>query len=160
MGPGTGYFANRLTGVCLRSLSWTAEQLTAFKNIVVLIGRYFPHKLIGPNISFVHFNNFCVLWTCFPWMLFVYEWQFLSSVPTELEISPSVPELSTILQHSQPLPIPTSDFVINTFAASYLNTHGLNNSCLKSLASTLVDLTFQSRALRSFSLNQLRNLSW
>ena len=50
-----------------------------------------------------------------------------------------------------------SDF--NTFAASYLNTQGLNNSCLKSPASTLVDLTFQSRALRSFSLNQLRNLS-
>ena len=48
---------------------------------------------------------------------------------------------------------------INTFAASYLNTQGLNNSCLKSLASTLVDLTFQSRALHSFSLNQLRNLS-
>ena len=47
----------------------------------------------------------------------------------------------------------------NTFAASYLNTKGLNNSCLKSPASTLVDLTFQSRALRSFSLNQLRNLS-
>ena len=48
---------------------------------------------------------------------------------------------------------------INTFAASYLNTQGLKNSCLKSPASTLVDLTFQSRALRSFSLNQLRNLS-
>ena len=48
---------------------------------------------------------------------------------------------------------------INTFAASYLNTQGLNNSCLKSPASTLVDLTFQSRKLRSFSLNQLRNLS-
>ena len=48
---------------------------------------------------------------------------------------------------------------INTFAASYLNTQGLNNSCLKSPASTLVDLTFQSRALRYFSLNQLRNLS-
>ena len=47
----------------------------------------------------------------------------------------------------------------NTFAASYLNTQGLNNSCLKSPASTLVDLTFQSRALHSFSLNQLRNLS-
>ena len=47
----------------------------------------------------------------------------------------------------------------NTFAASYLNTQGLNNSCLKSPASTLVDLTFQSRKLRSFSLNQLRNLS-
>ena len=45
---------------------------------------------------------------------------------------------------------------INTFAARYLNTQGLNNSCLKSPASTLVDLTFQSRALRSFSLNQLR----
>ena len=27
----------------------------------------------------------------------------------------------------------------NTFAASYLNTQGLNNSCLKSPASTLVD---------------------
>ena len=49
--------------------------------------------------------------------------------------------------------------VINTFAASYLNTQGLNDSCLKSPASTLVDLTFQSRALHSFSLNQLRNLS-
>ena len=48
---------------------------------------------------------------------------------------------------------------VNTFAASHLNTQGLNNSCLKSPASTLVDLTFQSRALRSFSLNQLRNLS-
>ena len=47
----------------------------------------------------------------------------------------------------------------NTFAASYLNTQGLNNSCLKLPASTLVDLTFQSRALRSFSLNQLHNLS-
>ena len=49
--------------------------------------------------------------------------------------------------------------IINAFAASYLNTQGINNSCLKSPASTLVDLTFQSRALRSFSLNQLRNLS-
>ena len=48
---------------------------------------------------------------------------------------------------------------INTYAASYLNNQGLNNSCLKSPASTLVDLTFQSRALRSFSINQLRNLS-
>jgi len=45
---------------------------------------------------------------------------------------------------------------INTLAASYLNTHVLNNSCLKSPASTLVDLAFQSRALRSFSINQLR----
>ena len=56
----------------------------------------------------------------------------------------------------------TSHFLkihLNTFAASYLNTQGLNNSCLKSPASTLVDLTFQSRALRSFSLNQLHNLS-
>ena len=48
---------------------------------------------------------------------------------------------------------------VNTFAASYLNNQGLNNSCLKSPALTLVDLTFQSRALRSFNLNQLRNLS-
>ena len=50
-------------------------------------------------------------------------------------------------------------FTINTFAASYLNTQGFNNSCLKSPASTVVDLTFQSLALRSFNLNQLRNLS-
>ena len=53
----------------------------------------------------------------------------------------------------------TAPVILNTFSASYLNTHGLNNSYLKSPASTLVDLTFQSRALRSFSLNQLRNLS-
>ena len=31
---------------------------------------------------------------------------------------------------------------VNTFAASYLNAQGLNNSCLKSPASTLVDLIF------------------
>ena len=57
------------------------------------------------------------------------------------------------------LNLKSQELVLNTFAASYLNTQGLNNSCLKSPASTLVDLTFQSRALRSFSLNQLRNLS-
>jgi len=38
---------------------------------------------------------------------------------------------------------------LNTFAASYLKSQGLNNSRLKSSASTLVDLTFQSHALRS-----------
>ena len=47
---------------------------------------------------------------------------------------------------------------INTFTA-IVDLSRFHNSCLKSPASTLVDLTFQSRALRSFSLNQLRNLS-
>ena len=47
---------------------------------------------------------------------------------------------------------------LNTFNA-VVDLSRFNNSCLKSPASTLVDLTFQSRALRSFSLNQLRNLS-
>ena len=47
---------------------------------------------------------------------------------------------------------------INTFTA-IVDFSRFNNSCLKSPASTLVDLTFQSRALLSFSLNQLRNLS-
>ena len=47
---------------------------------------------------------------------------------------------------------------INTFTA-IVDPSRFNNSCLKSPASTLVDLTFQSRTLRSFSLNQLRNLS-
>ena len=47
---------------------------------------------------------------------------------------------------------------INTFTA-IVDLSRFTNSCLKSPASTLVDLTFQSRALRSFSLNQLRNLS-
>ena len=46
---------------------------------------------------------------------------------------------------------------INTFTA-IVDLSRFNNSCLKSPVSTLVDLTFQSRALRSFSLNQLRNL--
>ena len=62
-------------------------------------------------------------------------------------------------QHSTIDTCSTPASIINTFAASYLNTQGLNNSCLKWPASTLVDLIFQSRALRSFSLNQLRNLS-
>ena len=48
--------------------------------------------------------------------------------------------------------------LINTFTA-IVDVSRFNNSCLKSPVSTLVDLTFQSRALRSFSLNQLRNLS-
>ena len=53
------------------------------------------------------------------------------------------------------------DFVsskLNTFTA-IVDLSRFNNSCLKSPASSLVDLTFQSHALRSFSLNQLRNLS-
>ena len=61
--------------------------------------------------------------------------------------------------HSEEIRDLNSSSNINTFAASYLNSQGLNNSYLKSPTSTLVDLTFQSRALRSFSLNQLRNLS-
>ena len=48
--------------------------------------------------------------------------------------------------------------LLNTFTA-IVDLSRFKNSCLKSPASTLVDLTFQSRALRSFSLNQLRNLS-
>ena len=51
-----------------------------------------------------------------------------------------------------------TDSSINTFTA-IVDLSRFNNSCLKSPASTLVDLTFQSRVLRSFSLNQLRNLS-
>jgi len=47
---------------------------------------------------------------------------------------------------------------INTFTAT-VDLSRLNNSCLKSPALTLVDLIFQSRTLRSFSLNQLRDLS-
>ena len=49
-------------------------------------------------------------------------------------------------------------YLVNTFTA-IVDLSRFNNSCLKSPASTLVDLTFQLRALRSFSLNQLRNLS-
>ena len=50
------------------------------------------------------------------------------------------------------------DIDFNTFTA-IVDLSRFSNSCLKSPASTLVDLTFQSRALRSFSLNELRNLS-
>ena len=53
----------------------------------------------------------------------------------------------------------TNIFGINTFTA-IVDLSRFNNSCLKSPSSTLVDLTFQSRALRSFSLNQLCNLSF
>ena len=49
-------------------------------------------------------------------------------------------------------------FLFNSFTA-IVDLSRFNNSRLKSPTSTLVDLTFQSRALRSFSLNQLRNLS-
>ena len=42
--------------------------------------------------------------------------------------------------------------ILNTFAASYLNTQELNNSYLKSPASTLVDLTFQSLGAPLFQL--------
>ena len=78
----------------------------------------------------------------------LYRWEVFSAQAHVAQTLP--PILCRRLRHQLSL---------NTFAASYLNTQGLNNSCLKSPASTLVDLTFQSRALRSFSLNQLRNLS-
>ena len=42
---------------------------------------------------------------------------------------------------------------LNTFAASYLNTQGLNNSCLKSPASTKVDVGDFKHEL----LNRLRS---
>ena len=67
--------------------------------------------------------------------------------------------LSSLVSNTHMIILPQRTAILNTFAASYLNIQGLNNSCLKSPASTLVDLNFQSRALRSFSLNQLRNLS-
>jgi len=47
----------------------------------------------------------------------------------------------------------------NTFTA-VIDLSQFNNSCLKLPVSTLVDLIFQLRALRSFSLNQLRDLSF
>ena len=47
---------------------------------------------------------------------------------------------------------------INTFTA-IVDLSRFNNSRLKSPASTSVDLIVQSHALRSFSLNQLRDLS-
>ena len=47
---------------------------------------------------------------------------------------------------------------LNTFTA-IVDLSWFNNSCLKSPVLTLVDLIFQSRALHSFSLNQLRDLS-
>ena len=85
-----------------------------------------------------------------------------SIVPSVLHILSFIHKRSYIILavdlHTELL-TPWSRVLLNTFAASYLNTQGLNNSCLKSPASTLVDLTFQSRALRSFSLNQLRNMS-
>ena len=67
------------------------------------------------------------------------------------------------ISFNRPLPARQTDGIIldvNTFTA-IVDLSRFNNSCLKSPASTLVDLTFQSRALRSFSLNlnQLRNLS-
>ena len=71
----------------------------------------------------------------------------------------AIVRVMTAVKTSLMIAIPVEIECVNTFAASYLNTQGLNNSCLKSPASTLVDLTFQSRALHSFSLNQLRNLS-
>jgi len=47
---------------------------------------------------------------------------------------------------------------LNTFTA-IVDLSQFNNSCLRSPASTLVDLIFQLRVLHSFSLNQLRDLS-
>ena len=71
----------------------------------------------------------------------------------------NLPQRSSLLFTRDVTACFNTECYLNTFAASFLNTQGLNNSCLKSPASTLVDLTFQPRALRSFSLNQLRNLS-
>ena len=85
---------------------------------------------------------------------------FIQITDIEYHVNPTL-NVATINIRGVQLSISLRRFLwnVNTFAASYLNTQGLNNSCLKSPASTLVALTFQSRALRSFSLNQLRNLS-
>ena len=91
------------------------------------------------------------------WVLMVY-WQPEPRNSCKLRIN--IPICNSLVKTTRLLlSWETRYFNVNTSAASYLNTQGLNNSCLKSPASTLVDLTFQSRSLRSFSLNQLRNLS-
>ena len=74
------------------------------------------------------------------------------SVLTVCADLPTLRPVSTITGHFFKIRL------INTFTA-IVDLSRFNNSCLKSPVSTLVHLTFQSRALRSFSLNQLRNLS-
>ena len=61
---------------------------------------------------------------------------FVGNRKPSLSLSPSSPM-------NDPVIVNTEGRELDTFAASYLNTQGLNNSCLKSPASTLVDLTFQ-----------------
>ena len=54
-------------------------------------------------------------------------------------------------------------FYVNTFAASYLITQGLNNSCLKSPASTKVDVgdfkhELLNRLRSTMAVNVLRSI--
>ena len=84
-------------------------------------------------------------------MSYVYLEGFRPSFRVEFLLSPM---RATFLPSSYP----TYFDYLNTFTA-IVDLSRFNNSCLKSPASTLVDLTFQSRTLRSFILNQLRNLS-
>jgi len=66
------------------------------------------------------------------------------------------------IPHKLPTLLPYIDTeiesIIDTFTA-IVDLSRFNNSCLKLPASTLVNLIFQSHVLRSFSLNQLRDLS-
>ena len=99
----------------------------------------------GPSLeSFMHYHMTCGI--------LYHSWD----VKTECR---TVMNVHTVFPFIFCCPYISSQIHVNTFAASYLNTQGFNNSFFKSPASTLVDLTFQSRVLRSFSLNQLRNLS-
>ena len=76
----------------------------------------------------------------------------------DLCVQTVLPKVADYWQPSCVRAVNRQAFRINTFTAIVVLSR-FNNSCLKSPASTLVDLTFQSRALSSFSLNQLRNLS-
>ena len=89
---------------------------------------------------------------CKRWPNHIYRTEFLVCQLYKLLTHQKFPSIYVIW------PSFTVFYYLNTFTA-IVDLSRFNYSCLKSPASTLVDLTFQSRALRSFSLNQLRNLS-
>ena len=75
-------------------------------------------------------------------------WRALVNAVMNLRIPQNTGNFSTKLEPVSFLRRTLLHGVINTFTA-IVDLSRFNNSCLKSPASTLVDLTFQSRALRS-----------
>ena len=155
------YSLNRNYIAAQQSLTWPhMRHKTQSQHLVMPLN--LNANRIAPRMMY-HSSNIlqrskvsCIYWTEFHnQVIYTQALQQITAVHSGMQSALKVKVHKTFFRSGKPA---SYQRTFNTFTA-IVDHSCFNSSCLKSPASTLVDLTFQSRALRSFSLNHLRNLS-